>query len=109
MSSGGGDVVGISVRVDNTLINQTPLTVRNGTATDTNSLQTGPAGVPVDDNFDVAGHSFVELKIKMDADATLDVTFKGRKILDNFQTSWFPSPGRTTATTSAGPTRGART
>ena len=92
--SGGGDVVGISVRVDNTLINQTPLTVRNGSATDTNSLQTGPANVPLDENFDVPGHQFVELKIKMDADATLDVTFKGRKILDNFQTTWFPSPGR---------------
>lgn len=92
--SGGGDVVGISVRVDNVLINQTALPTRNGSVTDTTSLQTGPANRPLDENFSVPDHQFAELKIKMDADATLDVIFKGRKILDNFQTTWFPSPGR---------------
>jgi len=92
--SGGSDVIGLSVRVDNVLINQTPLPVLNGSATDVNSLQTGPAGRPLDEFFGVPDHEFVELIIKMDPDATLDVEYKGRKILDNFQTTWFPSPGR---------------
>jgi hypothetical protein len=42
------DVIGISVRVDGVLVNQTPLPTKNGDATDVTSLQTGPAGVPVD-------------------------------------------------------------
>ncbi len=92
--SGGGDVVGISVRVDNLLVNQTPLTVRNGSATDTNSLQTGPANRPLDDDFSVPDHTFVNLTIKLDEDGTLDVIYKGRAILDNFQTEYFPSRGR---------------
>lgn len=92
--SGGSDVIGISVRVDGVLVNQTSLPTLNGSATDTTSLQTGPAGVPVDADYNVPGHSFVNLTIRMDDDGTLDVSYKGRDILSNFATSYFPSRGR---------------
>lgn len=92
--SGSGDVIGLSVRVDNTLVNQTALAVKNGEATNTNSLQTGPAGRPIDGDFNVADHTFVNLTITLEPDGTLDVSYKGRKVLDNFQTTYFPSRGR---------------
>lgn len=92
--SGSGDVVGLSVRVDNVLIHQQPMTTRNGGPADTTSLQTGPAGVSLDEDWNLPDHSFVNLTIHLDEDGTLDVTFKGVKILDNFQTSYFPSRGR---------------
>ena len=92
--SGSGDVIGLSVRVDNALVNQTALSVKNGEATDTSSLQTGPAGRPIDGDFNVADHTFVNLTIALEPDGTLDVSYKGRKVLDNFQTTFFPSRGR---------------
>ncbi len=93
--SGAPDVVGISVRVDGVSITDFALPTRNGAASDITSLQTGPANRPVDfATFDVPDHSFVNLTVKLDPDGTLDVTFKGVKILDNFATNYFPSAGR---------------
>ncbi|MDB6071472.1 MAG: hypothetical protein JWL81_2643, partial [Verrucomicrobiales bacterium] len=92
--NGGGDVIGVSVRVDGVQINQTSLPTKNGNAADTTSLQTGPASRPVDVNFNVADHTFVNLNVKLDPDGTLDVNYKGVPILSNFATTYFPSAGR---------------
>ena len=93
--SGAPDVVGISVRVDGVLISDFALPTRNGAATDTTSLQTGPANrQPDPGTFDVADHSFVNLTVKLDPDGTVDVSYKGVQILNNFATPYFPSPGR---------------
>ena len=88
------DVIGISVRVDGVLVNQTPLPTKNGSAEDVTSLQTGPAGVPVDGSFDVPGHSFVNLTIQMKEDGKLSVSYKGLPILTDLQTTFAPSRGR---------------
>jgi len=94
VNPGVPDVIGISVRVDGVLVNQTALPTKNGTATDTTSLQTGPANVPVDANFDVPGHAFANLTIQMKEDGKLTVSYKGRAILSDLQTSFTPSRGR---------------
>ncbi len=93
--SGDNDVVGISVRVDGVQVNQTALPTRNGSASDTSSLQTGPADrAPDPVTFEVADHSFVNLTVKLDPDGTLDVSYKGVPILSNFATTYTPGPGR---------------
>jgi hypothetical protein len=93
--SGNGDVVGISVRVDGISVSDFALPTRNGSSTDLTSLQTGPAGrAPDPVTFDVADHSFVNLTVQLDADGTVDVSYKGQKIVDNLATPYFPSAGR---------------
>jgi hypothetical protein len=110
VNPGVPDVIGISVRVDGVLVNQTALPTKNGTVEDTTSLQTGPANVPVDENFDVPGHAFANLTVQMKDDGKLTVSYKGRAIISDLQTSFTPSRWRaglvvptrtTTLTTSA--------
>jgi hypothetical protein len=94
-SNPGVDVVGISVRVDGVSVSDFAMPTRNGSSTDLTSLQTGPENRQPDPvTFDVADHSFVNLTVKLDPDGTVDVSYKGQKIVDNLATPYFPSAGR---------------
>ncbi|MBI3869274.1 MAG: hypothetical protein HY299_12195 [Verrucomicrobia bacterium] len=98
--SGGADVIGITVRVDNDIIFNKSYPTLNGNVDDRSSLQTGPASRPVipDGGDGIPGnvndHGWAHLSIGVDPDGTVDVSYKGEKILDNFQTPYGPSPGR---------------
>ena len=98
--SGGADVIGITVRVDNDIVFNKPYATLNGNVDDRTSLQTGPQGRPVipDGGDGIPGnvndHGWAHLSIAVDPDGTVDVSYKGEKILDNFQTPYGPSPGR---------------
>jgi hypothetical protein len=92
--NGSGDIIGLSVRVDGVLVNQTPLPTLNGLASDLTSLQSGPPSRPLDVDFNVPDHTFVPLTVKLDPDGTLDVTYKGFSVLNNFATSYIPGAGR---------------
>ena len=97
----GGDTEGIIVRVDNTTVLKYDMPTRHGSVTDVTSLQTGPrdpdywanSGDPhVPDAWKTL--SWAHLKVEVDANAKLTVTYKGKVILNAFQTSYFPGPGR---------------
>ncbi len=103
----GGDIEGIIVRVDNKTILRQEMPTRNGACDDTTSLQTGPrpvaywtaavdAGTLPDAAF--AKESWTNLCwqhliVELDTAAKLSVTYKGRKLLDKYQTTFFPSAG----------------
>jgi hypothetical protein len=88
--SGGADVIGISVRVDNLIITNIAYPTLNGACNDLTSLQTGP--------MDGTGSPDVlcwqPFTVNVDADGTVDVTYKGQVVVTNFPTTYFPSAGR---------------
>ena len=97
----GADIEGIIVRVDNVTVNRTGLPTRNGACDDNTSLQTGPYNATYwNDGGDPraegawAGLCWQPFAITVTSDAKLTVSWKGRKILDAFQTSYFPSAGQ---------------
>lgn len=94
--SGGGDVVGISVRVDNTLVTQKSLPTRHGSVTDVTSLQTGPRSPTEPDNpyVQLPLLGWAPLKVDLTVDGKLSVFYKGAAVIENFQTTFVPSAGR---------------
>jgi hypothetical protein len=95
------DPGGIIVRVDNTTILRQPLPLYHGACEDPNSLQTGPRDP---DYWAAGGNPFWEeswatlcwqrLSVELDPMGKLTVIWKGETILDQYQTDYFPSPGR---------------
>lgn len=97
----GPDIEGIIVRVDNVTVNRTGLPTRHGACDDNTSLQTGPRDAAYWTNGgdpkapeSWAGLCWQPFKIDLLPDGKLTVEWKGRKILDGFQTSFFPSAGQ---------------
>ncbi|MBL9176098.1 MAG: immunoglobulin domain-containing protein [Verrucomicrobiales bacterium] len=95
------DIEGIIVRVDNVTVKKVGLPTRHGTADDITSLQTGPrdaaywanSGDPRDPGA-WAGLAWRPFAIDMTPEGKLTVTWKGNKILDGEQTTYFPSAGQ---------------
>lgn len=85
-----GDIIGIDIRVDGTLVAQFPTTTQNGTCADATSLQTGPW----DNTGSFTNLCWAHLKVVLDTNRQLSVFWKGTEILSNYQTSYFPSAGR---------------
>ncbi len=97
--SGGEDKIGISVRVDDTLLTQVELPFKNLATTDTNysqSLQTGPRlPDPATPAERVAALSWERFEVELDpATKRLDVWWKGVKVIDQLETNFEPGPGR---------------
>ena len=97
----GGDVEGILVRVDNATVLRYSMPTRNGGVDDPTSIQTGPrspdywanSGDPLAPES-WAGLGWAHLKVELDAAARLTVTYKNQVMLDHYQTTYFPEPGR---------------
>lgn len=98
---------GIYVHVDGKYAGGVPLPTRHGECDDDASLQTGPR--TANDNAVVAKYPHLEgvamggnpdvlcwapLEVTLTETGLLTVKWKGRTILDNFETGFFPSPGR---------------
>jgi hypothetical protein len=101
----GGDIEGIIVRVDNRTVLRQSLPTRHGACDDITSLQTGPRDAQywTDNGTDPSVVTVPEawetlcwqpFEVNLDEDGTLDVIWKGNRVLDNFQTDYFPSAGR---------------
>jgi len=88
----GPDIVALSVRVDGILVLQYPMPTLNGSVTDPTSLQTGPIDASDPGDYNVLG--WAHLKVDLSTTGVLNVYYKNTQILSNFQTSYFPSPGR---------------
>jgi hypothetical protein len=92
-STVGADVIGISIRIDNVLVSQFPLPTKNGACTDATSLQTGPRDTANPGGYE--GLCWAPLKVDLSPANALNVWWKGKQILTNYQaTGYFPSPGR---------------
>ncbi|MGD0537263.1 MAG: hypothetical protein ABSC03_06415 [Verrucomicrobiota bacterium] len=92
-----GDVEGIIVRVDNHTVLEHAMATRNGSCTDTNSMQTGPwdgATSPPDGSGSPAGLCWAHLQVVLDTNSLLTVTWKGAILLDHAQVNFSPGPGR---------------
>jgi len=104
------DGIGLDVTVDNVV--QTTISMPNGTTqgtsdehgnaltatdpnanngpTDPTSLETGPhTGTGCGTNL-----SWVHLKVTLDTNGVINVFWKNHQLLTNYQSSYFPSPGR---------------
>jgi len=97
----GNDIEGIMVRVDNKTVERHALPTRNGACTDTTSLQTGPYDQAYYDNggdpMDPAAWAqlcWQPFSVALDDTGKLNVKYKNASILENYQTSYFPSVGR---------------
>ena len=88
----GSDIEGIIVRVDNVTVLKQPMTTRNGACEDATSLQTGPYNA--DTAGDPSGLCWAKLQVDLNESAQLTVKWKGTTLLNNTQTSFFPSSGR---------------
>lgn len=98
---------GVYVHVDGKYAGGVPLPTRHGECEDDTSPQTGPRtanddavvskyphleGVAMGGNPDVL--CWTPLEVTLTETGQLTVKYKGRTILDNFETDFFPSPGR---------------
>ncbi len=88
----GPDIEGIIVRVDNVTVTRVGLPTRHGACDDTTSLQTGPRNPDL--NGDPSELCWQKFTVKLEETGELTVTYKGRTILDRFQTGFSPSRGR---------------
>lgn len=82
--SGGGDVVGMSIRVDNELVEQIAFPTLNGAVDDITSLQTGPAAVDASE----LGWARLEIDVTgaMDGNfvgSTVQISYKGSEVFNN--------------------------
>ncbi len=97
----GADIEGIIVRVDNKTVLRQSVPTRHGACDDATSLQTGPrdaaywtAGGDYQDPVTWAGICWQPLVVDLSEDGKLTVTWKGKTILDKFQTTYFPTAGQ---------------
>ena len=88
----GPDIVALSVRVDGILVLQYPMPTLNGALNDPTSLQTGP--LDANDPGDPTVLGWATVKVDLSTNGVLNVWYKNTQILSNYQTSYFPSPGR---------------
>jgi len=94
-------------RIDHLSDGLQAMPTRNGACDDVTSLQTGPRDLPYWDNArangTLADAAFMpeswanlcwqHLSVELDAQSKLTVIYKGKTVLDHFQTSYFPSAG----------------
>jgi hypothetical protein len=92
--SGSGDVIGISVRVDNELIAQYPFPTLNGALDDLTSLQTGPRVEEDDPEARLAALGWAPFSVELKEDGKLSIHYKNAPVVEDLQTAFFPSPGR---------------
>jgi hypothetical protein len=89
------DLRGISIRVDGVLIHQEglPTVGANVSPEDPTSLVTGPHS-SADNRGSGENLTWQPLTVSLKQDGKLTVTWKGATVLEDFETGFFPSPGR---------------
>lgn len=89
---GSADIEGIVVIVDGNVVKTVSLPTRNGAADDLTSLQTGP--YDANSNGSADGLAWVPFAVDLSVDGKLNVSYKNHKYLEDYQTSYFPTPGQ---------------
>ncbi|MCS1409320.1 MAG: hypothetical protein M2R45_02500 [Verrucomicrobia subdivision 3 bacterium] len=95
LTDGSDDIQGIIVTVDGESVAKIPMPVRHGACDDDTSLQTGPQGSDEGEfpRGDPGTLCWASLAVDMTENGRLTVIYKGRILLDNFQTNYFLSQG----------------
>lgn len=89
----GPDVEGLTVRVDDKTLIQVPMPVRNADCANNQSLQTG--SFLNDGGASYTHLGWCRLEVEKTADNKINVTFKGRKLLEGYQLqAYSPHRGR---------------
>lgn len=88
--SGGGELVGFSVHVDGEVVTEVEASIRNGDADDPESLQTGPLGP--DGAGDASLLTWQPFEVELKEDGKVSISWKGTKVLTDFQTTFNPGP-----------------
>ena len=88
--SGGSDTIGMSVRLDNVILQEISLPNANGELDDITSLQTGPLGPNGEDDDSILG--WAPLEIILDA-GNLSIDWKGNRVFSG-PVNWTPSPAQ---------------
>ena len=88
------DLEGIIIRLDDVTVGSFPLPTRHGEIGDATSAQTAPRGDTAETQGIIDGLAWEEVAVKLDELGKLSVSRKGEALLDEFQTDFFPSPGR---------------
>lgn len=86
--SGSGDVIGLTIRVDNVIRTNFALPTKNGLCADATSMQTGPNG------SGVGALCWQPLYAELTADGKLNVSYKGVAFLTNYPVNFAAGPGR---------------
>lgn len=101
LPDGQPDLEGILIIVDGQVLpvnglRGIPMTTRNGTCEDPASMQTGPwtGGLEGAGPSDVSGLCWANLKVEVDENAAVTVTWKGQVIADHIPTGFSPGAGR---------------
>lgn len=89
--SGGADVIGMSVRVDNDLIHQVALPTLHGAVDDITSLQTGPRGPG--GPGDISELGWARLEIDLSTDKLLRIAYKGNVVFEDY-VDYTPGPSQ---------------
>ena len=87
--NGSGDVIGITIRLDNTIITNLSMGVANGGCTNLSSLQTGDETAVIPDDL-----CWSKLIVELSTNGLLSLNYKGHDYLLNFPTTFGPSAGR---------------
>lgn len=87
-NSGSGDVVGITIRVDNVIQTNLAMPTVNGECNDPTSMQTGT------NTLGLAGLCWQPLYVQLTTDGRLSIAWKGTTLITNYVVDFAPSPGR---------------
>ena len=82
------DGIGFSIRVDGVVVEEIPAATANGESDDETSLQTGLVGV---EDPPLENLTWQRFEVELTTDRKLNITWKGKKVLENFAVEWFPS------------------
>ena len=82
------DGIGFSIRVDGVIVEEIPAATPNGEPGDETSLQTGPTG---SEDPPIENLTWQKFEVELTTDKKLNITWKGKKVLENFAVEWFPS------------------
>lgn len=87
-NNGSGDVVGLTIKVDNSVITNLAMPTLNGLCADTTSLQTGL------NDAGITNLCWQPASVKLGTDGRLTVTYKNAILVTNYQTLFVPGAGR---------------
>ena len=87
-ANSASDPIGLTVKVDNNVITNIPMTALNGGCANIQSLQTGPS------TTNIADLCWQPLSVDLKVNGTLSVSYKNVLLLSNLVTAYTPSAGR---------------
>jgi hypothetical protein len=94
-ANGGTDPIGLTIKYDNVVVTNIPMTTLNGACEALNSIQTGPAGTAaLGRDGSIARLCWQPLSVNLGVDGLLSVAYKSNTLVTNLQLNYIPGPSR---------------